>query len=153
MLFGFLLPLVLGFLLFRLTVSKNGEKMANNMNNLGLISPLNFKVALKALLAFAIILMMTTIATKTVGTMGVIGSSIVGGLVSAEAVIFTTFSLASANTISISTATMCALCTTLTAILNKLIFTKIAGADKKFIRSVLWRVIIMILPALVVILL
>ena len=39
MLFGFLLPLVLGFLLFRLTVSKNGEKMANNMNNLGLYHP------------------------------------------------------------------------------------------------------------------
>jgi len=122
------------------------------MKKLDVMSPLNFKVALKAVLAFAIILMMTTTATKAIGTMGIISSSIIGGLVSAEAVIFTTFSLASTNVISINTAILCALYTTLTANLNKLIFTKVAGADKKFIKSILWGVILMILPTLVVIL-
>ncbi len=141
-LLGLIPSAVIGYVLFKFLLVKNGERP----EKLSLESPFSFKVAFKALVTFTAILVITAMATRVFGVAGVLGSSILGGLVSAEAVIFTVFSLASAESASLELAIVCSLCATLSSVLNKVLFAKAMGADNRFIKDMWWRILLIIIP-------
>jgi len=108
--------------------------------------PISYSIALKALLVFVAMLIATTYITLSFGELGVLFSSIFGGLVSAEALIFTVFSLVSVGKITINTALASALLATGSAILNKLLFAHAAGAKKVILKKIIWQLLIIALP-------
>jgi len=108
--------------------------------------PVSYSIALKALLVFVAMLIATTYITLSFGELGVLFSSIFGGLVSAEALIFTVFSLVSVGKITINTALASALLATGSAILNKLLFAHAAGAKKIILKKIIWQLLIIALP-------
>jgi len=113
---------------------------------LTLEKPISYSIALKALLVFVAMLIATTYITLSFGELGVLFSSIFGGLVSAEALIFTVFSLVSVGKITINTALASALLATGSAILNKLLFAHAAGAKKVILKKIIWQLLIIALP-------
>ncbi len=108
--------------------------------------PISYSVALKALLVFVAMLVATTYITLSFGELGVLFSSIFGGLVSAEALIFTVFSLVSVGKITINIALASALLATGSAILNKLLFAHVAGAKKIILKKIVWQLLLIALP-------
>jgi len=108
--------------------------------------PISYSIALKALLVFVAMLIATTYITLSFGELGILFSSIFGGLVSAEALIFTVFSLVSVGKITINTALASALLATGSAILNKLLFAHAAGAKKIILKKIIWQLLIIALP-------
>jgi len=109
--------------------------------------PISYSIALKALLVFVAMLIATTYITLSFGELGILFSSIFGGLVSAEALIFTVFSLVSVGKITINIALASALLATGSAILNKLLFAHAAGAKKVILKKkIVWQLLIIALP-------
>jgi len=108
--------------------------------------PISYSVAFKALIVFIAMLVATTYVTLSFGKLGVLFSSIFGGLVSAEALIFTVFSLVSAGKITIDIALASALLATGSAILNKLLFAHVAGAKRIILKKIVWQLLLITLP-------
>mgnify|MGYP005640016053 CR=1 FL=1 len=112
--------------------------------------PISYALAAKALLVFSAILIVTMFITYYLGSVGTLASSVLGGIISAEAVIFTVFTLLSVGRIGVETAIASCLIATSVAILNKLLFAKSAGASVEVIKGSLLSLIILSIPPLIV---
>lgn len=108
--------------------------------------PISYSIALKALLIFIVMLITVTYITLVFGNLGVLISAIFGGLISAEALIFTVFSLLSIGKIPINTALAAALLATGSAALNKLIFAKVVGAKRNVLSRITWQLLLLSMP-------
>ncbi len=142
---SYMLAALIGYFLTKLSivaVTTESEKFKTP----SLEKPISYSIALKALLVFVAMLIATTYITLTFGELGVLFSSVFGGLVSAEALIFTVFSLLSVGKITLNVALASALLATGSAILNKLLFAHAAGAQKIIIKKIVWHLMIIALP-------
>lgn len=133
---SFLISISTGVLIGRL--EKRYAAKVKVTQELTIEKPVSYGLALKALLVFIVVLLATTFASNIAGELGVLASSIIGGLVSAEATIFSVNSLQIAGKIGGNVALASSMLATISAILNKLIYIRIAGAAKEvFVRLVL----------------
>lgn len=111
--------------------------------------PISYGLALKALLVFIVVLLATTFASNIAGEQGVLASSIVGGLVSAEATIFSVNSLRIAGRISSNIALASSMLATISAVLNKLIYIRVAGAPSNMYLRLVLTLITITVPLIV----
>ncbi len=148
---GFLLTILVGvsILSFKRTGEERGEVIQSDLT---IEKPVSYSIALKALLVFIVVLLATTIASNIAGEVGVLVSSIAGGLVSAEATIFTASTLQITGRISSQIALASAILATSSAVLNKLIYIKVAGASGKLLRRLVLSLISMTIPLILVVL-
>ena len=149
---GFLLTILIGISILSFRKIARGKEHETIQEGLTIEKPVSYSIALKALLVFIIVLLATTIASNIAGEIGVLVSSIAGGLVSAEATIFTASTLQITGRISSQIALASAILATSSAILNKLIYIKVAGASGSLLRKLILSLILMTLPLIVVVL-
>ena len=136
MVLSFLISISIGALIGKL--EKRYAAKVKVAQELTIEKPISYGLALKALLVFIVVLLATTFASNIAGELGVLASSIIGGLVSAEATIFSVNSLQIAGKIGGNVALASSILATISAILNKLIYIRIAGAAKDvFVRLIL----------------
>ncbi len=143
---SYMLAALIGYFLTKLSIVAVTIESNKKIKMPSLEKPISYSIALKALLVFVAMLVATTYITLTFGELGVLFSSIFGGLVSAEALIFTVFSLLSVGKITLNVALASALLATGSAILNKLLFAHAAGAQKIIIKKIVWQLMIIGLP-------
>ncbi len=150
---GFLLTVFVGVSILSFRKMGSGEKRIDTIQSgLTVEKPVSYSIALKALLVFIIVLLATTIASNIAGEIGVLVSSIAGGLVSAEATIFTASTLQITGRISSQIALASAILATSSAILNKLIYIKVAGASGTLLRKLVLSLVSMTIPLIIVVL-
>ncbi len=92
-------------------------------------SPINYRVAIKAVAYLTAMIAFSTVATRVFGATGTLVSAFIGGFVSAESVIFSVFSLVESGDISINDAIASSMLATASAILNKALYARSAGVD------------------------
>jgi len=143
---AFLISALEGYFMVKLAFATPIPVSEEKIKGMEIAKPISYSIALKALLIFAAMLIVVTYTTFAFGKHGVIISSIFGGLVSAEALIFTVFSLLSAKKIAVNTALAAALLATGSAILNKIFFAKAAGAESNILKQIIWQLAILSLP-------
>ncbi len=146
---GFLLTVLVGALIlfFRKIGGKNKPEIPET--SLTIERPISYSIALKALLIFIVVLLATTIASNVAGETGVLISSVAGGLVSAEATIFTASTLQITGRISSQIALASAILATSSAVLNKLIYMKVAGASGSLLRKLIVSIVSMTIPLVI----
>lgn len=145
---GFLPSILVGYFLmrlFQLSVEK-ADVPSERVD----VKPISYGLALRALLIFAIILVVTMYLTIAMGSYGTLASSALGGLVSSEAVIFTVYTLLGAGKISSEVAVSSSLIATSIALLNKVLFLKVAGADRATLKKSTFFLALMATPIFIV---
>ena len=143
---AFLISALEGYFMVKLAFAAPIPISEEKIKGMEIAKPISYSIALRALLIFTAMLIVVTYATFAFGEHGVIVSSIFGGLVSAEALIFTVFSLLSAKKIAVNTALAAALLATGSAIINKIFFAKAAGAESDILKQIIWQLLILTLP-------
>jgi len=144
---GFIPSILIGYFLTKLYFTRVTD-WSIPTESIG--KPISYALAAKALLVFSAILIVTMFITYYLGSVGTLASSVLGGIISAEAVIFTVFTLLSVGRIGVETAIASCLIATSVAILNKLLFAKSAGASVEVIKGSLLSLIILSIPPLIV---
>ena len=92
---GFGASTIIGYMLAMEAEKHVGEEGIS----IGLTKPVSYSTAIRALVAFIGILLATTYLNDVAGSTGIIVSSLIGGFMSAEAIIFTASTLVSAGRI------------------------------------------------------
>ena len=146
---GFLLTILVGAFILSFRKTSKGEKLETLQTGLTIEKPVSYSIALKALLVFIVVLLATTIASNIAGETGVLISSIAGGLVSAEATIFTASTLQITGRISSQIALASAILATSSAVLNKLIYMRVAGASGSLLRKLVLSMVSMTIPLII----
>ncbi len=146
---GFLLTILVGVFILSFRKMSKGEKLETLQTGLTIEKPVSYSIALKALLVFIVVLLATTIASNIAGETGVLISSIAGGLVSAEATIFTASTLQITGRISSQIALASAILATSSAVLNKLIYMRVAGASGSLLRKLVLSIVLMTIPLII----
>ena len=149
---GFLLTILVGVFILTFRKMSKGERLETLQTGLTIEKPVSYSIALKALLVFIVVLLATTIASNIAGETGVLISSIAGGLVSAEATIFTASTLQITGRISSQIALASAILATSSAVLNKLIYMRVAGASGSLLRKLVLSIISMTIPLITTVL-
>ena len=149
---GFLLTILVGVFILTFRKMSKGERLEALQTGLTIEKPVSYSIALKALLVFIVVLLATTIASNIAGETGVLISSIAGGLVSAEATIFTASTLQITGRISSQIALASAILATSSAVLNKLIYMRVAGASGSLLRKLVLSIISMTIPLITTVL-
>ncbi len=149
---GFLLTILVGVLILSFRKASKGERLETIQTGLTIEKPVSYSIALKALLVFIVVLLATTVASNIAGETGVLISSIAGGLVSAEATIFTASTLQITGRISSQIALASAILATSSAILNKLIYLRVAGASGSLLRKLVLSIVSMTIPLIITVL-
>ena len=138
---GFVPPVIIGYFFMRLSEAAAEDREGVFKGEI--VKPISYGIAVKALAVFVIILLVTTYVTLVVGSYGTLASAVLGGLVSAEAVIFTVFTLLNAGKTTINVAIASSLVSTSVAVLNKLLFARTAGADSSTLKRSLIALVLM----------
>jgi len=115
-------------------------------------SPLSLRLSIKILISFGIVLLLMLASFKLLGLVGILFSSVIGGIAGTEAVILTSFTLLSSGKISSNLLTLSSLCAIVTGILNKLILALSVSTDRYLLRGLSWRLVIIAMPCILTIL-
>ncbi|MHA1615993.1 MAG: MgtC/SapB family protein [Candidatus Njordarchaeales archaeon] len=141
------LPALFGILLAYLRFHVISE---SKVAEIQLESPLSYKKALKFTLAFTVITFLTILVEEIMPLHGLLLGSIIGGFVSNSAVILSVISLyATKNTLSFKETLEAILASTISSILNKVYYAKVAGANASVILRILTDNIILALLMLI----
>ncbi len=138
----------------KLKLIQSKPQVSTNMNIRGeevpsLTSPINYRAAIKYCLLFAAILVMTTLATMYFSDKGLLTLSILGGLVSSEAMIFSALSLLQVGLASEKVVSISVMLTTLAAILNKLLYAVASKVPRALVVRLLMYLLIATSPLLI----
>jgi len=132
LLLGMLPAILIGYLiaLFHGIRLKGEERLT-------LESPLSFTVAAKAAIVYASIFILIKIFSDFIGSTGTIISAIVGGFINAGATILSIFTLTAINYQNLDVLEASVLLATFSAIMNKILFARMGGADPDFVRRII----------------
>ena len=119
-----------GFLSVGMSPNMRGRVSTN-------LSPLNLRSAIKTTLAFFCTLLTITTVSTYLSSLGIAMTSALSGLISAEAAIFALFSLASKGIISFRLFMQSSLLAIAMAIMNKVLFAKVAGAPSRLMKELM----------------
>ncbi len=146
---GFMPSLLVAYLMIK-SVKYNMQSEIKGQINVSEIKPFSYKLAFKAVMLFLAILLLSTAAIKYIKTVGALISSIIGGLVASEALIFSVFTLLQAGYIDIKTAIASSLIASGVAVLNKLIFMRTTGVSGRPLSAACWRLLLVSIPLITV---
>lgn len=131
-------PLLVGFLAFSASIAAayilsrftyvNSEELTLELQ------PLSYSLAARATALFALALLLSALATLTMGEFGIISASLVGGLVSSSTIVFSSLSLAAGGYITFRAAVAAVLISTAVAVLNKMFYAGVLLGWKRSIK-------------------
>ncbi|RLE66003.1 MAG: hypothetical protein DRJ38_02790 [Thermoprotei archaeon] len=127
----------------------SGKKLEKG-ESLTLESPLSFKVALKAAIVYAGIFVFTKVLSDMVGSAGIILSATLGGFINAGATILSIYTIATISGETANIAGASVLLATFSAIMNKIVFTRMGGAKSELIKKVFIYLLLLAMPCLTV---
>jgi len=129
------LPSTLSILLTYLRYNLISQRKVINVQ---LESPLSYRMALKFTIAFTLIAFLVVFVEERFMIHGLLIGSAIGGFVSNSAVVLSVISLyAVRRTITLDMALEAILLSTVTSILNKIYYAKVAGASNHILKRVL----------------
>jgi len=100
-------------------------------------SPLSFGMAIRAAVMYVIVLSLTAALSHIIkGSLGILVSSFIGGLINAGATILSVANLAAASSIDPATLAASAALASSSAVLNKIIFAKSVGAPGEVMKAI-----------------
>ncbi|MCD6369665.1 MAG: MgtC/SapB family protein [Thermoproteales archaeon] len=140
-------PIIIGS--FLVTVLEVGDEAGEIDFRPVAQKPISYSTAFKAIGVFLLILVFTALFTSITGSWGSLLSAILGGLVSSEAVIFSSFSLMVGGIISPRVMLASSLIATAIALLNKGLFLRACSIRGKLLRDVVLYHLIISLPLFV----
>jgi len=136
-----LLPISVGGVIVYLRFRNEIER---RIQEIELKSPLSYGTAFKFSTVFAFIVFISVALENLLPVLGIFIGSFLGGLVSNAAVVLSVMSLYSAGKISMNTAIYSILFGTISAVINKLIYVKAEGANRKLMIHVLTDICILV---------
>mgnify|MGYP000105986450 CR=1 FL=1 len=126
----------------------SGKKILRE-EDLTLENPLSFVVALKAAIVYASIFVFTKVFSDLVGDAGVLLSATVGGFINAGATILSIYTIISIGSETAGIASASVLLATFSAIMNKVVFTKMGGAGRELLKKVFIYLLLLAAPCLI----
>ncbi|MFW9787003.1 MAG: MgtC/SapB family protein [Candidatus Thorarchaeota archaeon] len=135
----YLIPIVaiLVFGLIRIIIEEKSENSPNEQNfDTKLVSPFEFGAALRFAAIFAVVYLVQLFLTETFSDIGLIVAAVIGGFVSAGAVVASAASLFFVGDISLSMAVYGVLLATIMSVMNKMFYVYIADRETKLLKKV-----------------
>lgn len=141
---GFGTSTIIGYMLAMEAEKHVGEEGIS----IGLTKPVSYSTAIRALVAFIGILLATTYLNDVAGSTGIIVSSLIGGFMSAEAIIFTASTLVSAGRIHMDIAIAAGMLASVSAVFNKVLFIRVVGGSSLLTKKLVFSLVLISLPLL-----
>jgi uncharacterized membrane protein (DUF4010 family) len=135
----YLLPIVIIIVisLFRVIVEDRSEDQPDEqMFDTKLVSPFEFGAALRFAAIFAMVYLVQLVLTESFSDAGVIVAAIIGGFVSAGAVVASSATLFVTGEVTIAVATNAVIIATAMSVLNKMFYVYMADRETKLLKKV-----------------
>jgi uncharacterized membrane protein (DUF4010 family) len=115
---------------------KSEDQPEGQMFDTKLVSPFEFGAALRFAAIFAIVYLIQLFLTETFSEIGLVIAAIIGGFVSAGAVVASAATLFFTGQIGVSIATNAVLLATIMSVLNKMFYVYVADRETKLLKKV-----------------
>jgi uncharacterized membrane protein (DUF4010 family) len=115
---------------------RSEDKTDEQMFDTKLVSPFEFGAALRFAAIFAVVYLVQLVLTETFSDFGVLIAAIIGGFVSAGAVVASVATLFFMGEISVSVATYAIILATTMSVLNKMFYVYLADGETKLLKKV-----------------
>ena len=143
---GMLPSMLIGY---AVTILYSGKGFGRG-ESLTIESPLSFRVALKAAMTYASIFVLTKLFSDIVGGAGVVLSAALGGFINAGATILSIYTITPVSSETANIIGASVLLATFSAILNKMVFTKMGGAKPVLLKKMFTYLLLLAMPCLIV---